>query len=97
MPVEAEEEKAAIYIGIAQSTPMCPYKCSEGYPEFDDYGNHKCLSSVYLFFDNMGGIQVFIIIVIATVFAISAIIYFLMANKKDDDLENDTNLNKLKL
>lgn len=67
-----------------------------GYPDFVQ--NHKCLSSIDLFFDNMGGLSIFIIIVIATIFAISAIVYFLAAsNKKGDSIENDENLYKLRM
>lgn len=45
----------------------------------------------------MGGISIFIIIVIATIFAIGALIYFLASSKKNLTLENDENLNKLRL
>ena len=45
----------------------------------------------------MGGIKIFILIIVATIFAIIAIIYFLMVNNKNENLEDDENLNKLKL
>ena len=77
-------------------TPTCSYVCNSGFPDFVQ--NHKCLSSVDLFFDNMGGISIFIIIVIAAVFAVSALLYFLASsNKKGDSIENDENLYKLRM
>lgn len=74
---------------------MCPYECKEGYTNFDQ--NHKCLSDIQLFFDNMGGVSIFVIIILATIFAVGAVIYFLKTNKKNEKLEDDQNLNKLRL
>jgi flagellar basal body-associated protein FliL len=51
-----------------------------------------------LFFDNMGGLSVFVLIIIATVFAIGAFIYFLYTRKKkESSLDNDENLHKMRL
>jgi purine-cytosine permease-like protein len=49
--------------------------------------------------NNIGGIQILVIICIATAFAIIIISYlFYQRSKRDvDDLENDENLNKLRL
>lgn len=94
MPFEARDGQAHYYM-TGLDTPMCPYECKEGYTSFEQ--NHKCLNNVQLFFDNMGGISIFIIIIIATVFAVGAIIYFLYADNKQNNLEDDQNLNKLKL
>lgn len=55
------------------------------------------MNNLDLFFESMGGIKIFILIIVATIFAIIAIIYFLMVNNKNENLEDDENLNKLKL
>ena len=55
------------------------------------------MNNLKLFFDNIGGLSIFIIIVIATVFALAAIIYFLAASNKNESLEDDENLNKLRM
>jgi hypothetical protein len=94
MPVEAFESGAGEYFTIGENSPMCLYRCTTGYAPFDQ--NHKCVSNITLFFNNMGGISIFIIIVIATIFSISAVIYFLMTKNKNS-IGNDDDLIKLKL
>ena len=76
--------------------PMCDYECKKDFAPYSE--NPKCLSNIDLFFDNLGGISIFIILVIASVFSIIIVIYTLYQRnkKKDDNFENDENLNKLR-
>lgn len=78
--------------------PMCPYKCSVDDSEMKT--NPKCLSQLDLFFDNLGGLPVFIILALATVFSIIVVGYVFYKKKKGgdtDNFENDENLYRLKL
>ena len=74
---------------------MCLYECNADLTPFEF--NHKCLNNLDLFFDSIGGVSIFIIIILAAFFAIAAIIYFVIARNKNENLEEDENLNRLRL
>ena len=95
MPPEAKN--SANYTNDQQTMPMCAYECIPGYIPFAD--NPKCLSNILLFYDNLGGLSVFIILILAAVFGIIIVIYTLYQRnkKKDDNFEIDENLNKLRM
>lgn len=63
------------YTNSSWNTAMCPYKCDSSVAQLNE--NPMCLGSFALFIKNLGGLEIFIIIIIATVFLTCAVLYFL--------------------
>jgi hypothetical protein len=88
MPKGAE----GYYTDTAWTSPMCPYECKEGLTTFAE--NPQCLSDFFLFVGNLGGIQIFIIIIIATLFGIASVLYFLTIKSKNIKEDDDDNIHQ---
>jgi hypothetical protein len=84
------------YTEYGEYLPTCLYECNDG---SSMQNNPKCLSQLDLFFDNIGGLPVFIILSIGTVFAIISVAYFFYSrnSKESANFENDENLYRLRL
>lgn len=72
---------------VGWKDPLCPYECSDGLTPFAD--NPYCVTDFELFVSNMGGFQIFVIIIIATLFGIITVLYFLKFNQSKFDEEDD--------
>jgi hypothetical protein len=87
----------AYYTMTGWSNPNCPYKCGDGLTGFDE--NPDCLNDFNLFVDNLGGMNIFIIIICATVLGIFSVIFFISmseGSKAKEYEEEEDNHKKLK-